>query len=330
MVANSIVSWQDAEVVSVEQIADGIARIVLRPQHPKKVRAGEHIDIEVPTADGPLKRSYSIVEQLNDGRSFALTVFRTPTSRGGSEGMHELTPGQHVRITSPLQDFPLRIGAPRYVLLAGGIGITAIVGMARALRAVKADYRLIYCGRSRPAMAYLEKLREEHGDRFELHVDDEGMGLDVPALVGGLEERTELYMCGPIRLMDAVRRAWSDSGQAPSDLRFETFGSSGWFDPEPFRVSIPRLGVEVEVGRDESMLEALERQGVPMMSDCRKGECGICQVTVQSVEGAVDHRDVFFSARQKAETPPRRACACVSRVAADSGCSHPALSIDVG
>ena len=49
------------------------------------------------------------------------------------------------------------------------------------------------------------------------------------------------------------------------------------------------------------MLEALGAAGVDMIFDCRRGECGLCAVTILEAEGDVDHRDVFFSDRQKAD-----------------------------
>jgi vanillate O-demethylase ferredoxin subunit len=225
--------------------------------------------------------------------------------------MHSLKPGDTLRVTQPLQNFPLRVGAERYVLLAGGIGITAIMNMAAVLRNVKADYTLVYAGRTRAAMAYLHDLQEIHGTRLQVHVDDEGSGLDVSALVGGIDPGTELYMCGPIRLMDAVRRGWTERELALPDLRYETFGNSGWYDPEEFLVRIPRLGIEAKVGQGRSMLEALEDAGVDMMFDCRKGECGLCEVRILNLNGAVDHRDVFYSERQ--QDAAEKMCCCVSR-----------------
>ncbi|WP_207482819.1 2Fe-2S iron-sulfur cluster-binding protein, partial [Arenibaculum pallidiluteum] len=121
----------------------------------------------------------------------------------------------------------------------------------------------------------------------------------------------ELYVCGPIGLLEAARRAWQDSGRPVDGLRFETFGSSGRHAAEAFRVCIPRLGREVEVPRNQSMLEALEAAGVEMIYDCRRGECGLCAVRILEVEGEIDHRDVFFSERQKAAN--QHMCTCVSR-----------------
>ncbi len=142
----------------------------------------------------------------------AISVFRAPQSRGGSVFMQGLEAGDQLEITQPLQNFPLRVGAPRYVLLAGGIGITAMVNMARVLRNIKADYTLVYVGRSRAAMAYLPQLEALHGDALRVHVDDEGTALKVDELLAGVDPETELYMCGPIRLMDAVKRGWDARG----------------------------------------------------------------------------------------------------------------------
>ena len=137
------------------------------------------------------------------------------------------------------------------------------------------------------------------------------------------DAQTELYMCGPIRLMDAVRRSWQDAALPPANLRYETFGSSGWFEPEEFVARIPGRGVETTVRTDETLLEALTRAGVDLMYDCRKGECGLCLLDVSSVEGTLDHRDVFLSRDQQSED--RCLATCVSRVAARPGTGAPPM-----
>ncbi|MBF4571857.1 oxidoreductase [Herbiconiux sp. VKM Ac-1786] len=336
MAATNVEVWQHASVVAIDQVAIDIQRIVLEPQLPKRAEPGSHVDLKVVIDGEQDKRSYSIVESSDDGTRLTITVFKAPASRGGSVYMHGLAVGDRLEITQPLQNFPLRIGAKRYVLLAGGIGVTALVNMARTLKDARADYTLVYAGRSREAMAYLEPLREEHGENLVVHVDDEDTSLQVPALLAGLDVHTELYMCGPIRLMDAVRRQWTDSGLSYPNLRYETFGNSGWFDPEEFVVRIPRLGVEATIPTGRSMLEALESAGVDMMFDCRKGECGLCEVRVLELDGTIDHRDVFYSERQ--QNAATKMCCCVSRVIrtvpADgrerpAGHSLPVVTIDV-
>ncbi|MFC5929436.1 oxidoreductase [Cryobacterium melibiosiphilum] len=311
MAATNIEVWQRATVVESVLVAANIRRIVLAPALPKRAEPGSHIDLYTTITGERQKRSYSVVDSTEDGTRVAISVLQAPLSRGGSIFMHGLQPGDTLEITQPLQNFPLRVGAPSYVLLAGGIGVTAIVNMARVLKSLGASYTLVYAARSRERMAYLPELLALHGDNLRVHIDDEGSELSVADLVAGVDPAAELYMCGPIRLMDAVRRAWRDREVNETNLRFETFGNSGWYDPEEFIVRVPRLGVETRVPAGRSMLEALEDAGVEMMFDCRKGECGLCEVKVLALEGAIDHRDVFYSERQ--QHAAEKICCCVSR-----------------
>ena len=311
MAATNTEVWQNGIVVEAEFVTAEVRRLVLSQSLPKTAEPGSHIDVMVMINGEPHKRSYSVVDSSEDGLRIGISVFRAPQSRGGSVFMQALEVGDELEFTQPLQNFPLRVGAPRYLLLAGGIGVTAMVNMARVLRNIKADYTLVYAGRSRAAMAYLPQLEELHGDGLRVHVDDEGTALKVDDLLAEVDPHTELYMCGPIRLMDAVKRGWDTRGLSAPNLRYETFGNSGWYDPEEFVVRVPRLGVETTVGPGESMLEALEDAGVDMMFDCRKGECGLCEVRVLSLQGAIDHRDVFYSERQQ-HAAAKMSC-CVSR-----------------
>ena len=141
--------------------------------------------------------------------------------------------------------------------------------------------------------------------------------MSVPAMVDGLAPGTEVYVCGPIRLMDAIRRAWIERGLPIASLRMETFGNSGWFDAQEFTVRVPAIGLETRVSPTQSMLEALEAAGADMLYDCRKGECGLCEVRVLGLTGDIDHRDVFYSERQR--NAREKLCCCVSRVVAPPG-----------
>ncbi|KRF28587.1 PDR/VanB family oxidoreductase [Phycicoccus sp. Soil802] len=325
MTSSAQPDWCTGRVVATAAVARDVKRITI--QRPARGRAapGSHLDVRVQVGDATDVRSYSVVESDDRGSLLTISVLRLPQSRGGSVFMHSLAPGDELQVTQPLQNFPLSVAAPRHVLLAGGIGITAVAAMARVLRAVGADYTLVYVGRSRERMAYVDELAGLHGDRLVVHVDAEQTPLDAAELVGSIGRHplagvTELYMCGPIRLMDAVRREWEAATLPSVNLRFETFGSSGWFRPEEFVVSVPERQIETTVGTDETVLEALIRSGVDLMYDCRKGECGLCVLDVDAVDGVLDHRDVFLSASQKG--CGRALSTCVSRVVATEGSSN--------
>ncbi|KII00222.1 flavodoxin [Streptomonospora alba] len=320
--------WQQARVVEVADAADGVRRIVLEPEHPEHAAPGTHIDVE--TGSGARRvRSYSVVRSEDSGRRLTLSVQLSPDSRGGSAAMHRLQVGDELTVTGPLQNFPLAVGATRYVLVAGGIGVTALVAMATALRRRGADYEVVLAGRSRAVMAYLDDLVAEHGGRVRVHVDEEGTSLAVDDLVAGIARTpaaasTELYMCGPIGLMDAIARSWAEYDLPATNLRFETFGSSGRHPAEEFLVHLPQLDREIAVAPDTSILDALEAAGVDTLSDCRKGECGLCLAKVVGATGTIDHRDVFLSEPQKERSSSL--CLCVSRaVAVDGGPARPAV-----
>ena len=161
---------------------------------------------------------------------------------------------------------------------------------------------------------FADELRERIGDRLAgLRRRGRERGSTSTAEIARLAPGGELYVCGPIGMLEAAKRAWQQSGRPVDRLRFETFGNSGRFATEPFKVKIPRLGMEVEVPQNQTMLEALEAAGVEMIFDCRRGECGLCALDILETDGIVDHRDVFFSDEEKATN--EKLCTCVSRVA---------------
>ena len=114
-----------------------------------------------------------------------------------------------------------------------------------------------------------------------------------------------------MRMLEAARRAWNDAGRPPADLRYETFGSSGLMPTAEFRVRLKDSDTELVVPQNSSMLDVLNDAGFEVMSDCQRGECGVCAIDVVAVDGEIDHRDVFFSDHQKQDN--RKICPCVSR-----------------
>ncbi|MDP2020417.1 MAG: 2Fe-2S iron-sulfur cluster binding domain-containing protein, partial [Hydrogenophaga sp.] len=96
----------------------------------------------------------------------------------------------------------------------------------------------------------------------------------------------------------------------------ETFGSSGAHPAEEFVVEVPRLALRTTVAARSTVLDALRAAGAEMMFDCRRGECGLCEVRVLACDGVIDHRDVFLSDAQHAAGD--YLCTCVSRVASTS------------
>jgi vanillate O-demethylase ferredoxin subunit len=225
--------------------------------------------------------------------------------------VHGLTPGQQVQISLPRSHFRLLYGRPDYLLIAGGIGITALVGMAESLARRNQSFRLLYAGRHRDQMPFLDDLADICGDSLDVFVSTEGRPLDVVAAITALHPDGEAYVCGPLRLMDAAHDAWRAAGRTPARLRIETFGASGRFPTAAFTVRVADVDREVEVPANRSMLAALTAAGVDLVWDCLRGECGLCTVTVLTTDEPLDHRDVFLDQAERAAGTSL--CACVSR-----------------
>lgn len=322
--------WRTAEVLAVSDAAESVRHISLKmPGAVRETVEGAHLDVGVHIDGRTETRSYSIVSGDADPRVLHLGVQRAPASRGGSLYMHALQAGATLRVTQPLNTFAFRRPQGPLRFLAGGIGITALVSMAASAARGPAhpDYRLTYVARRQVMMPFLSELRETHGAALTLHTNDDDGRFDIAGFVADCPPQTTLYVCGPIGMLEAVRAAWRADERPDRLLRFETFGTAGKYPATAFTVHVPVQGLSVEVGRGRSILEALEAAGADVMYDCRKGECGLCQVDICEVRGAVDHRDVFFSDRQ--HQIAKRLCTCVSRVAATPNQPIPSITLSL-
>ncbi|UWU91291.1 PDR/VanB family oxidoreductase [Bradyrhizobium sp. CB1015] len=305
-------TWTAATLVAIRDLTPNVREFLIKPDQFEATSypVGSHINVSV-TIDGlPETRSYSLVGEASP-QGFKIAVRRTDESRGGSRYMWSLQPGARLDITQPASLLAVDWSRDNYCLIAGGIGITPILGAAQALARRGADVTLHYAVRSRSEAAYLDDLAAMLGDRLVVHASDEGERLDLDALFAALPQGTLALFCGPMRMLDAARHAWIGAGHPLPDLRYETFGSSGTLPTETFRVRLKDSGVELEIPRERSMLDVLNASGFEVISDCKRGECGLCAIDVVDVEGEIDHRDVFFSDHQKQTN--RKICACVSR-----------------
>ena len=305
------VEWRDAHVLETRRIADDVRHIVFDVDGPvPRFDPGSHINVRVEINGAAAVRTYTALP-APPGR-LAAAVKLHPHSRGGSRHMWGLAPGEAVRLPLPENRFELGWRAGHYLLIAGGIGITPIFGMAQALAARGASLRLVYTARTPGRMAFADELRRLLGERLVLRDSAAGDRIDLAAEFAALPADAEAYLCGPIGMLEDARAAWTAAGRPAGRLRYESFGDSGRFAEQPFTVDILNRGLTVEVPADRTLLEALLGAGVEMIADCRRGECGLCTVTVLEADAPIDHRDVFLSAGQKAEN--RRMCACVSRL----------------
>ena len=257
---------------------------------------GAHIDLLLP---GGLTRQYSLCGDPRDHDAYTIAVLREDNGRGGSRFIHdELRAGDEVRIRGPRNQFGL-VRSEKYILIAGGIGITPILPMLAAADAAGADWRLHYGGRHRRSMAFLDALEQWPSSRIHLYPQDEVGLINLEPVIqeAKADPRVHLYCCGPAALINAVQVA--AGAISPSHLHVELFRpTDDAVGPAlPFDVELVRSGLDLTVPGDTSLLETLLAAGVDVQYSCESGTCGTCEMTV--LEGEVDHRDTLLTTEER-------------------------------
>ncbi|SEK93527.1 hypothetical protein SAMN05216359_10435 [Roseateles sp. YR242] len=280
------------------------------------VQAGAHLDVPMRLANGVLTtRSYSIASSPLRRDAFEIAVLHEAAGTGGSAAVHEtFAIGTRIRCAMPENNFPLAPQPHRAILVAGGIGITPLKAMAHALAASGRDFELHFACRSQAQAPFLGQLIEQFGHRVIVHSAQDGQRLDVAGLLKSLGDSDHLYVCGPPRLIDAVRLGAAELGMAADRVHVERFTlPQDKAGDRAFDVHLDKSGRTIQVPPQRSILEALEAQGLHPPASCRIGTCGTCATRV--VDGVPLHRDDVLTPDQREKQ--HLMCICVSRSESD-------------
>jgi ferredoxin-NADP reductase len=322
MTTQTIVREHEADLVVREAqiVADGVVALTLADPNGGELppwTPGAHIDFVL---GNELIRQYSLCSSPSKPDVWRVGVLRAPDSRGGSERVHDiLAPGSIVRVRGPRNHFPL-VASARYLFIAGGIGITPLLPMIAEADASGADWRLLYGGRERASMGFLEELAQ-YGDRVKIVPQDEEGMLDLESALGTPQPNTLVYCCGPEALLGAVEKfceKWPTGS-----LHLERFSARpqerAAEADSTFELVLQRSGVTLEVPPDKSVLTVIREAGVSVLASCLEGVCGTCETEV--IEGDVDHRDSVLNEEEQASN--EYMMVCVSR------CRSPRLVLDL-
>ncbi len=311
----------EARIVQITLEADAIVSFTMRAANGGDLPAwtpGAHVDLCLPSG---LVRQYSLCGDPADLSHYRIAVLRQEEGRGGSREVHEaLRVGQMVGLVGPRNAFALA-PAERYLFVAGGIGITPILPMVRHAAARGAEWRLIYGGRSRQRMSFLDALHGLDRGRIDLRPADEQAHIDVDGIVAAAHGGSEVYACGPRGLLDALEEKFAGAGLG-GHLHIERFGASAppiLPGDGAIRVFLARSGGHVDVPADCSILEAVRQAGHDLPSSCEQGFCGTCECRV--LDGTPDHRDALLTEKERAAGTVMMPC--VSRALT------PTLTLDI-
>lgn len=296
-------------VAAIRELAENVRAFELAAADGRKLAPftpGAHIDVQVPA--GPV-RQYSLCGASQDAARYLIAVKREVPGRGGSASLHDdVEEGSILAISGPRNNFPLAEAARQSVFIAGGIGITPITAMVRALAARGEEWELHYCARSARHAAFAGELRALCPARVQTYFSETPI-LDTADLLHDQPEGAHLYCCGPEGLMRSVAAA-SAHWRAGS-VHFEWFAvpEQDAASTTSFVVELARSKMVLEVPEDRSLLEVLRENGVAVASSCEEGVCGTCETAV--LAGAVDHRDRLLSPAEREAS--RTMMVCVSR-----------------
>ncbi|GAA2224636.1 PDR/VanB family oxidoreductase [Herbiconiux moechotypicola] len=324
-----------ARVDRITPLSPRVIRISLRPAHRAAFPAfepGDHVQLQHATG---VRRDYSLIGFPVHPDRYEIAVQREPNGRGGSLLFHDaLSEGDEVFVSYPQPGLRLDPDADEHLFIAGGIGVTAIAGVAHALTAdmttgAAPAAAVAHLAVRTPADAVLVDDLRSLGVRVEVHASSLGDRLDVAAVLDAAAHpatstlpsptarpathparHLAAYVCGPAGLMTAVADAASAAGLPP--VRSEAFAATTTAPGErlgaTFPVYLKGAARELVVGETESLLAALHRVKVPLEYSCESGVCGSC--VVESVSGEIDHRDLCLSDTERAGG---FLAACVSR-----------------
>ena len=305
----------------IHVVATDTVSIELRPEGNEPLPtfdAGSHISLHLPNG---IVRSYSLINVSDSDNRYVIAVLRSPQSQGGSAFIHEhLHEGDALIISSPRNNFPLDETGERFVLIAGGIGITPIYSMAQRLASLGKSVDMFYCCRTRAHAAWLEPIRAL-GIPLTLHFDNEaGCSPDLAAFIAGRGHGTRYYCCGPSPMLTAFEQACEKYRY--SHIHIERFSANPanieCLASHGYDAVLARSGKRVHVEPNERLIDVLLAAGVDVPFSCRQGICGSCETAV--LEGEVDHRDSVLSDAERADGKTMMVCV--------SGCKGNRLVLD--
>ncbi len=285
------ISEARARIVAVERQTPRSVTLRIRPNAAwSGFRAGQFVRVGVEIDGVRRTRTYSPASsQYASGEHLELTISFLPDGLVSSYLRRE-NPGGTVYLGPADGEFVLPAQRPeRLALVSGGSGVTPVMAMLRTLcdEGHGGEVTFIHYGRTRSDWLYERQVRElvsAHPNVRAQYVATGEGGARFSRQGLGLTADTHVAVCGPPRLIDAVRAEWSD---APAHVIAETFtppslAVTGAAAEGTLRFTESGSSVPIAEG---TLLEQAEAAGLAPEFGCRMGICHTC--TCRKAAGAV-------------------------------------------
>lgn len=331
---------QHLKVANVEDISPAVRRFTLVPDRERGThalapfRAGQYLSLRLSIGGSETNRAYSLCsapqaaiaggEQADDpadGQPFyQIAVKREDDGFVSKHVFDTFSVGTAVDASAPAGHLcPSSIRDERHIVcIAGGIGITPFLSLAHAVAGGIEEFQLtIVCSnrtcsdalfhdelehlaeRSNGRVRIVHTLTREEKEGFRSGRVSAAMLSEVCDLAG-----SSFFICGPNAMGSALEADLLAAGVSRRRVRRETFTTAARGKEAP-RTHLLTVRVKHDVRtmpcrEDESLLVAVERDGIAFDALCRSGSCGCCRARLIAGE-------VHIEAAQEADGDGRRA-----------------------
>ena len=253
---------------------------------------GAHIDLHLPNR---MVRTYSLCNGPDHNGKYVVAVKREVAGRGGSVKLHDdIKVGDTIGVSLPRGGIAVDRNVPRYVFVAGGIGVTPYLSIAAALKQIDhPDFMIHVIARDRtPLESWLAPYIDD--ERIVVHHTARAGRPDIAALLGDVAPDTIVGCCGPEAMLADFERA--TAAWPAANVHVERFVPPALAvdpDAKPYTIVLARSRNEITVRAGQTMLSALQETGIDIPASCCGGICGSCKVGW--LDGKPAHRDRILS-----------------------------------
>ncbi len=292
---------QRVKVVDIIEENEDTKTFVLKPdeEYTKNLayfKPGQYISIEVSIGESLYHRPYTISSSPKKALEniYTITIKRVSYGRVSNYFLEQVEIGDKFNISSPTGNFyyeSLR-DAKHIIGVAGESGITPFMSMAEAIYDGTLDCKLtiLYGVKSKGDIIFRDKLEEitSKNDKVKLAyvmvVDDDSefasSFIDKELIDKYIIEENSFFVSGPISLYSRMNEVLKEYNIPIKFVRHDAFRSEIDLISEKeynLKVLTHEKEIEIKCSGKESLLSAIEKNGLLAPSKCHVGECGFCR-----------------------------------------------------
>lgn len=291
-------------------------------------KPGQFIGIQLEIDGERHNRSYTIASSPTRPHLLELTIKKDPAGAVSPWLHNNVNVGTELEFRGPAGRFNcLDIDSEKVLLISAGSGITPVMSMARFWCDQVANKKIRFLNWARSVQDIIFRrelaLMDHQHKNFDLEVICTMPGLSEnwlgrrgrvnPTLLNDLVPDLTgytVFCCGPDGFMQQVKESLASLGFDLTNYHDETFDPGGKKKAKdakkavekqveateeqsqiagPFNLTLNKTGKTVVVEANENLLERLEKEGAPVESSCRAGNCGCCQVKKLSGDTATEN-----------------------------------------